>query len=264
MQIRYRRPDYLLSYKSCQYGVSVAFYFHQNAQPVLQFHICNNNFHCDVRNHSGIWLFFYFKFRELVEPDFFPGTLERSRTVGASKKLAPRLSRWAAPRTYGEGSVPLATLSAAHLPTFLRRRAATYQRAHTLAHDRRRSIFLCFDFSEHTRPPRSTGDGLPGLLQALVSSVLSRIVYVNPLMMRSNTEFAFFSVYFYLTFFSRIYFCIFKQRFFYFFTDKPVACFCCLLWILLFETGRIVLLTWSKTRYFFTVDPDKVTFSRRL
>ena len=50
-----------------------------------------------IADFSLLFLFFYFKFRELVEPDFFPGTLERLRTAWASKKLAPRLGRRAAP-----------------------------------------------------------------------------------------------------------------------------------------------------------------------
>ena len=47
--------------------------------------------------------FFYFEFWELVEPDFFPGTLERLRTTRASKKLAPQFGRRAAPADLRRG-----------------------------------------------------------------------------------------------------------------------------------------------------------------
>ena len=57
------------------------------------------------------------------------------------------------PRTYGEGSAPLATPSAAYLSTSLPRRAVANLRARPFGPERRRGILLCSDFSEHTRSP---------------------------------------------------------------------------------------------------------------
>ena len=96
-------------------------------------------------------------------PTFFPEHREYRSAPRASKKLPSRLGLRAAPADLGRGERAACTLSAAYLPTFLRRRAANYQRARTHAPDRRRGILLCSDFSEHTHPPFFAGDGPPAL-----------------------------------------------------------------------------------------------------
>ena len=110
-------------------------------------------------------------FWELVRVRLFSPNFASTNRLGELRRssrhdsaVGPR------PRTYGEGNAPLTTPLAAYLPTFLRRRAAIYQRARTLAPNRRRGNLLCSDFSEHTRPLRSAGDGPPGLRQVLASS----------------------------------------------------------------------------------------------
>ena len=107
-----------------------------------------------------LFYFLFLKFWEFPEPDFFPELREYRSTDSASfgEACVTTRSLGRVSRTYREGSAPLTTPSTAYLPNFLRRRAATYQRARTLALDRRRRILLRSDFSEHTwlRAPSET------------------------------------------------------------------------------------------------------------
>ena len=135
------------------------------------FSITLRNRYSDVRYGSRLLLSFFMlkivNFCEYLSSSFSP----KSASIDPLRELR-RSSRhvYAAGGTYGEGSAPLATSPAAHLLRIYRRPCGSQSARATARPDRRRGILLCSDFSEHTRPPRSVGDGPPGPCQALASS----------------------------------------------------------------------------------------------
>ena len=125
----------------------------------------------NVRDHSGLLLFFFIfffrispsllfprKLRVLIDSAIFGEGRVTTRSTGRARGLMGRGARRSQPHRQ-----PI-------WRAFYRRLAVANERARTLAPNRRRGVLLCSDFSEHTRPPRSTGDGPPGPRQALVSS----------------------------------------------------------------------------------------------
>ena len=119
------------------------------------------------RLYTETFIFFTSKFGEFREPDFFPERREYRSALRASEKLTsltrPRGLRGRRVRR----SQPQLLLICWGFTAAL---AVANQRARSLAPDRRRGILWRSGFSEHTRPPRSAGDGPPGPRQALASS----------------------------------------------------------------------------------------------